>query len=241
MSGIIHPYYMVALAPAIAALVSVGAMALWERRLGWFGRITAAVTAGVTVWWAVALLDRSPSWLPWLALGDRRGRRGRGGLDPGGAVADGGGWRGLAGIPVVLALVAGLTGPAAYAIDTVATTHTGSHSDGRTADDLRRRPGPRSWFGAGGGARGGPGHRHRRAAGRPGRRPNGRRTGGTAPSRTGAGRGGAGGPGGLSGDTQVSSALVKLLENGATGYTWVAATVGSQEAAPLELATGGDR
>ena len=46
--------------------------------------------------------------------------------------------------------------------------------------------------------------------------------------------------GGLSGNTQVSSALVKLLENGASGYTWVAATVGSQEAAPLELATGGE-
>ena len=43
-----------------------------------------------------------------------------------------------------------------------------------------------------------------------------------------------------SGNTQVSSALVKLLENGASGYTWVAATEGSQEAAPLELATGGE-
>ena len=54
------------------------------------------------------------------------------------------------------------------------------------------------------------------------------------------GAGGAGGPGGLSGNTQVSSALVKLLEKGASGYTWVAATVGSQEAAPLELATNGE-
>ena len=52
--------------------------------------------------------------------------------------------------------------------------------------------------------------------------------------------GGAGGAGGLSGNTQVSSALVKLLEKGASGYTWVAATEGSQEAAPLELATGGE-
>ena len=68
---------------------------------------------------------------------------------------------------------------------------------------------------------------------------------GTVPGGT-AGRGGAaggaagGGTGGLSGNTQVSSALVKLLENGASGYTWVAATEGSQEAAPLELATGGE-
>ena len=66
MSGIIHPYYMVALAPAIAALVSVGAMALWERRLGWFGRLVAAATVGVTVWWADELLSRSASWFPWL-------------------------------------------------------------------------------------------------------------------------------------------------------------------------------
>ena len=66
MSGIIHPYYMVALAPAIAALVSVGAMALWERRLGWFGRLVATATVGVTVWWACELLSRSASWLPWL-------------------------------------------------------------------------------------------------------------------------------------------------------------------------------
>ena len=33
---------------------------------------------------------------------------------------------------------------------------------------------------------------------------------------------------------------MKLLEKGASGYKWVAATVGSQEAAPLELATGGE-
>ena len=60
-----------------------------------------------------------------------------------------------------------------------------------------------------------------------------------SPGGTG-GAGGTGGPGGLSGDTQVSRALVKLLEKGASGYEWVAATVGSQEAAPLELATGGE-
>src|SRR5208282_1813146 len=56
----------------------------------------------------------------------------------------------------------------------------------------------------------------------------------------GTGRpGGAGGfGGGLGGSTQVSSALVKLLEQDASSYKWVAATEGSEEAAPLELATG---
>jgi hypothetical protein len=36
----------------------------------------------------------------------------------------------------------------------------------------------------------------------------------------------------------VSSALVKLLEQDASRYRWVAATEGSEAAAPLELATG---
>jgi hypothetical protein len=38
----------------------------------------------------------------------------------------------------------------------------------------------------------------------------------------------------------VSSALATLLETDASKYTWVAATSGSQSAASIELATGGD-
>ena len=38
----------------------------------------------------------------------------------------------------------------------------------------------------------------------------------------------------------MSSALIKLLEQDASKYRWIAATEGSQEAAPIELATGGD-
>jgi hypothetical protein len=64
------------------------------------------------------------------------------------------------------------------------------------------------------------------------------RTGG--PGAAGDGAGGFGGAGGLSGNTQVSSALIKLLETDASKYKWVAATEGSQSAAPIELATGGD-
>jgi 4-amino-4-deoxy-L-arabinose transferase-like glycosyltransferase len=315
MSGIIHPYYMVALAPAIAALVSVGVMALWERRLGWFGRIVAAAGVAVTAWWAQALLDRSPSWFPWLrwvvilaglaAVGsilaapwlrsaaDRLSGQGR--LSGRGRLA-------LAAIPLVCALVAGLTGPAAYAIDTVATTHTGSipSAGPQTAGAFGGgAPGGAGGAGGPGGTRGGTsqagGTAGTRGAGGTaggaaagtaggsagtggipsGTKPSGTstgagRSGGTGtsggsgttgrPTGTGAstgtgaksggfpggsagrtgGAGGAGGPGGLSGDTQVSSALVTLLEKGASGYTWVAATEGSQEAAPLELATGGE-
>jgi hypothetical protein len=56
----------------------------------------------------------------------------------------------------------------------------------------------------------------------------------------GGGVGGGVGIGGLSGSTQVSSALIKLLEQDASKYKWIAATEGSQSAAPIELATGGD-
>ncbi len=66
MQGIIHPYYMVALAPAIAALVAVGAISLWQRGLGWAGRCLTALGVAMTAWWAYELLSRSPSWLPWL-------------------------------------------------------------------------------------------------------------------------------------------------------------------------------
>ncbi len=36
----------------------------------------------------------------------------------------------------------------------------------------------------------------------------------------------------------MSSALTKLLERNSSSYTWAAATVGSESAAPLQLATG---
>jgi hypothetical protein len=49
-----------------------------------------------------------------------------------------------------------------------------------------------------------------------------------------------GGFGGLGGNAGASAALVKLLETGAPGYKWAAATVGSDSAASMELSTGGD-
>src|SRR5256886_12479859 len=48
--GIIHPYYTVALAPAIGALVGMGAVFLWARRSGPISRLALAglltLTAG---------------------------------------------------------------------------------------------------------------------------------------------------------------------------------------------------
>ena len=44
---------------------------------------------------------------------------------------------------------------------------------------------------------------------------------------------------GRAGGGSVSSALSRLLESGASGYRWAAATVGSTSAASLELGSGG--
>jgi 4-amino-4-deoxy-L-arabinose transferase-like glycosyltransferase len=264
MQGIIHPYYMVALAPAIGALVGVGATALWQARVGWAGRAAAAVAVGVTAWWSYVLLDRTPSWLPWLrwlvlaagavavlallaaALLARRPARP---VAPGTA-GRGLSARGLAGLTATAtgaALVAGLAGPLAYTLDTVNSTSTGSIPSAGPAVTgsfgggfARGRgggfPGGGNGTGTGAGAGTGTGTGTGGGAGFP-RRFGG---GGAGGAGGGGGLGGGGlGGGGLSGSTTVSSALVKLLETGASKYKWIAATEGSQEAAPIELATGG--
>ena len=65
--GIIHEYYTVALAPAIGALVGIGAMALWSHRQYLWARITTAGLIAGSAVWAAALLGRSADFLPWLA------------------------------------------------------------------------------------------------------------------------------------------------------------------------------
>ncbi|HTX01969.1 MAG TPA: glycosyltransferase family 39 protein [Acidimicrobiales bacterium] len=59
-------------------------------------------------------------------------------------------------------------------------------------------------------------------------------------SRTGDGSPGGGSPaaGGLLSSSEPGTALVELLEQGASGYKWVAATVGANTAAGYQLATG---
>jgi 4-amino-4-deoxy-L-arabinose transferase-like glycosyltransferase len=69
MNGTVHPYYSVALAPAVAALVGLGSVWAWRTRAGWDGRIALAVIFGLAAWWSVNLLNRNhfgPSWMPWL-------------------------------------------------------------------------------------------------------------------------------------------------------------------------------
>ena len=231
MSGISHSYYTLAIAPPIGALTGIGAARLWRIRATWFGRGTLAVAVLASAGWAWVLLGRSPGWYPELRViivlagvlaaalilagpGARAGLR-----RP--AV--------LAAIGVPLAVLAGLGGPLAYSLDTAASTYSGS---GPSAGPPLTGGG-----GAGGGlfARGGAA-----AAARAGRggvgggAANGGAGNGSKAGAARAGRG-AGGPG----NPTLSSAFVRLLTAGAAGYTWAAATDGSDSAAAMEMATGG--
>jgi 4-amino-4-deoxy-L-arabinose transferase-like glycosyltransferase len=202
MAGIFHAYYTVALAPAIGALAGIGATAVWRRR---DGAAVLAITLAVTAAWSYVLLRRSADLLPWLAPVVLVG---------GVAVALGVllVWSVPRRVAAVLAgagLLVALAGPAAYAVDTAATVHTGSIPSAGPAVS---------------GAFGGPG-----GGGFPGGRP--------PQAGFGAGPGGPGGGGLLNGST-ASADMVALLHAGADGYTWVAATVGSNNASGYQLATG---
>jgi 4-amino-4-deoxy-L-arabinose transferase-like glycosyltransferase len=140
--GIFHPYYTVALAPGIAALVGIGGMQLWRRRAGWPARITLAVITAGTAAWAVVLLARTPDFVPWL----------RWVVIAVAAVAVlallvGAQWRRLAVVTVLAVLLTGGVAQLAYASDTITSTHNGGNPTAGPATDS----------GPGGGMRFGPG------------------------------------------------------------------------------------
>ena len=108
MNGIIHPYYMVALAPGIGALVGIGAMTLFQKRHGVARRAVAAGALLVTAVWSYVLLDRTPGWLPWLRwVVLLAGALGAVTVLAGPWLAS---WRRLVLLPLGLAMVAGLAG-----------------------------------------------------------------------------------------------------------------------------------
>jgi hypothetical protein len=235
MSGIIHPYHTIALAPAVGALTGIAAVVLWRIRDRMAARVTMTAMLAVTVTWAWVLLGRNPGWYPWLRVvvvlaalgaagfilsgravgGHRAGDRGHAGLTPADRSR-----RFLAAAAVPLAVIAGLAGPLAYSISTDVTAHTGAIPlAGLAVADGFGGPGaPRAAGGAGGGRfpgrAGAP-----RFSGTPGGQPGAGRFPGGAGGRGFPGGGGFGG--GFGRDTQV------------------AATVGAESAAPLQLA-GGD-
>lgn len=124
MSGIIHPYYTVALAPAIGALVGGGTSELWKRR-SLASRVAGPVLAlgllvtGITGW---LLLERTADFAPGLGIGVLA-------LSVAAAI--------VISIPAVLttpkvtrialggALVAALAGPIAYSLTTMSMSLAG--------------------------------------------------------------------------------------------------------------------
>jgi 4-amino-4-deoxy-L-arabinose transferase-like glycosyltransferase len=223
--GIIHPYYTVALAPAIGALVGIGGAVLWRRRNELVARIALAVAIAATAWWAAVLLGRTPSWMPWLrplvlVLG----------LGAAIAVALGPLLTARAGRYIVgAALVATLAGPAAYSLSTVRTAHAGALP---TAGPATGRG-----FGPGGGLGGGPGGQGRFPGGFPAGGLGGPPPVGAAQAGAGATGRPGGGLGGLLDASTPSAELVQTLLQGADHYTWVAATIGANQASGYQLAT----
>ncbi|TVT19374.1 glycosyltransferase family 39 protein [Amycolatopsis acidiphila] len=122
MSGIIHPYYTIALAPAVAALVGMGTTRLWRARSHPIAAGLLSSGVALTALTAYLVLQQESSWQPWLKyfvlvlglgaaalllVADRLPRPAA---------------RGVA----VLALVASLSGAGAYTVATAATPHSGA-------------------------------------------------------------------------------------------------------------------
>ncbi|WP_426594112.1 glycosyltransferase family 39 protein [Cellulomonas sp. McL0617] len=241
MAGIFHAYYTVALAPAIAALVGIGSWALWVRRTSLWAVCTLAGVTLITAVWSYVLLGRSADWLPWLRLVVLLAGF------TGAALLVGGYWSGrrVLRVGAALALVAGLVGQTAYTLDTVTVGKSGSIVTAGptvTSGGGMGMPGGRGG-GQGGGPQGGfggpPGAQTGTANGTA---PTGTGTSQTAPTGGfgggGTGGGGAGGgAGGLLNGATVSTAVEALLLKDADQYRWVAAAIGSQNAASYQLAT----
>ncbi|MEU0312617.1 glycosyltransferase family 39 protein [Nocardioides sp. NPDC006273] len=224
MAGIYHDYYVVALAPWIAVTAVVGTVIMWRDRDDLTARITLAIAMAGSAVWGWLLLGQSGEQpydaLRWPVLVTGLG------VAAGFVFAD----RFTSRAAVVLLAAAAVTlgiGPAAYAIQTIGTAHTGSIV---TAGPYQG--GGMDGPGGGRAARfGGPG-------GQNGAPPAGQMPGTQMPGRGNGGGMPAGGIGGPTGGGQVDDELAEAVSTNAANFTWVAATIGSQTAAGLQLETG---
>ncbi|MBV9090215.1 MAG: glycosyltransferase family 39 protein [Mycobacteriaceae bacterium] len=133
MHGMVHPYYCLSLAPAVAAMFVLGVYEMWHNRASRLHRTALAAMllgTGVWSWW---VLGRNAEWLPplrWAILvvsviatvvlcralaTDPRGR--------------------LAAAALAVALTGGLAGSVGYALATIAAPHQGGASVGPVTKD----------------------------------------------------------------------------------------------------------
>jgi len=254
MEGIIHNYYTVALAPAVAALVGAGTVALWRRRDSLVFRLVLSGAVVLTAVWSYVLLNRSPDWHPWLryavlvagligavVLAVTRQPDG-----PGGTRAR------LAkrlGVVAALAMAfAGLAGPAAYSVETVSSAHAGAlpSAGPATASGGPGGRGPMMMRGPGTTGQSGQFQGPPPGQGVPGQSSQGQSSQGQGTQGQGSqGQAGQAGPGtrtggflGGAGISQVSAELITMLQNGSSGHRWAAAAVTANGAAPLQIASG---
>ena len=222
MSGIIHSYYAVALAPAIGALVGAGLVDLWKSHLRiWVGGIAVGIVCLGSAWFGSTLLDRTPDFDPGLGsvaiilaavallilvVASLPALAARAPI------------KRIALAAAALGVCATLVAPAAYAVDTTGIAYGGGdpHPGPGTASEM-------GGIGNGGfGGPGGPGG-FTDFTGLPG-------DGGTALGLVGDG-------GGVGGSTSDSALLSYLVANRGTA-TWIVAANSAQEAGSIEIATG---
>ncbi|MEB0286580.1 glycosyltransferase family 39 protein [Cryobacterium sp. 10S3] len=255
MSGTIHPYYTVALAPAIAGLVGTGGVVLWHGRSHWFGRLGLAAMIAAAGAWGFVLLSENADWLPWLRWTLLTVTLlGAAGFVVGAALS----WRRLTTVAVLVGMLGGLGGSAAYAIATASVAHNGSiPAVGSVSSSSGMGGGAGGAMGGaptgdGGGTRPDGGTAPDGAGGTPPTGgtggPDGSGTTGTTGTDTGSGTSDTGtdaaanagdsgsAPSGAGSDSATSSELTALLT--ASTARWAAAVDGSQSAATLELSTG---
>jgi 4-amino-4-deoxy-L-arabinose transferase-like glycosyltransferase len=117
MGGMVHPYYTVALAPAVAAMVGIGAVWAWRRRSSWDGRCGLAAMIALAAIRSVVLLHRNafgPTWLPWLIVALAA-------MSAVGLL-----WPHPPVVALMAGCVAGLAGTTAFSVATAATPHHGT-------------------------------------------------------------------------------------------------------------------
>ncbi len=260
--GIIHPYYTVALAPAIGALVGIGGVLAWRQRTNWLGKIVLACAVGGTAIWSHVLLSRS-DWMSWLA-----GVVLAAGLCMAALVLS---------MPrrharvllasILVGLGVGLLGPTAYSIQTASSAHAGALPSagpnqgngpgfgGRPGGFARpqgqngmgqNRGGASAGFAPRVGFQGAPGPQMN---GMPGGLPtgppsgmprpmNGSANGGTPRFRGAPAMRNAANAGGLLNASQSTPAITAKLKASAGKHRWAAAAVGSNSASGFQLASG---